>query len=188
MKSGNALRMARSGNGAADSTSLELTISGFVKALKTKRSDERESIYIASVEGTAGYQKKSREVLKEEIAGVPRFLRRRSGLAEIAATVASASHEHDAGTLEGVWQAPFGVASYAAAVERGSDFRVPHSGRKSASWLFAACRPDCTSGRGAEFAVPGTLCGRMRFVIFGTRTMVSRFWDLVSSFLMFFFV
>ena len=88
--------------------------------------------------------------MKEEIAGAPRFLRRRSGLAEIAATVASASHKHDAGTLESVWQAPFGVASYAVTVEGASDFRIPHSGRKSASWLFAACRPDCTERPGAE--------------------------------------
>ena len=109
--------------------------------------------------------------MKEEIAGVPRFLRRRSGLAEIAATVASASHEHDAGTLEGLWQAPFGVATWVVAVEGESDFRVPHSGRKSASWLYVACRPDCTSG---HLQFPERLRGRVRLVIFGARRMVSR--------------
>ena len=71
-------------------------------------------------------------------------------MAKVSAVVAFASHEHDADTLEGVWQAPFGVASSATVVEGGSDFRVPHSERNSASRLFVAGRLDCTGWREAE--------------------------------------
>ena len=49
-------------------------------------------------------------------------------MAEIAVAVVAASHKHDANTLEGLWWAPFEAASHVVAMERGSDFRVPHSG------------------------------------------------------------
>ena len=56
------------------------------------------------------------KVVKVEILGVGRFLEAEIRVTEIAATVAAASHEHDAGMLEGVWWAPFGAASHVVVV------------------------------------------------------------------------